>query len=184
MAIDPVGMRPMLSRKCTGGVDADLSKYFDSIPHSALLTSVARRIVDRHVLRLIKMWLKVPVEERSGDGKRRMSGGKSNTRGTPQGGVVRPMVVVLKLTRFRGHPNTCVQGAHDGEDKTTLHTGIPWPDGRAGTRRPLARGTGAVLGAGASNSLDFPTGVQLAQMIVNNFKHAGAFPAIEFRLCC
>jgi hypothetical protein len=46
----------------------------------------------------------------------------------------------LKLTRFRGHPNTCVQGAHDGEDKTTPHTGIPRPDGRAGTRRPLARG--------------------------------------------
>jgi hypothetical protein len=67
MAIDPVGMRPMLSRKCTGGVDADLSKYFDSIPHSALLTSVARRIVDRHVLRLTKMWLKVPVEETGND---------------------------------------------------------------------------------------------------------------------
>jgi retron-type reverse transcriptase len=128
----------LICRGYTDVVDADLSKYFDSIPHSALLASVARRIVDRHVLCLIKMWLKVPVEERSGDGKRRMSGGKSNTRGTPQGGVVRPMVVVLKLTRFRGHPNTYVQGAHDGEDKTTLHTGIPWPDGRAGYA-PAAR---------------------------------------------
>jgi RNA-directed DNA polymerase len=80
----------LICRGYTDVVDADLSKYFDSIPHSALLTSVARRIVDRHVLRLIKMWLKVPVEERSGDGKRRMSGGKSNTRGTPQGGVMAP----------------------------------------------------------------------------------------------
>src|ERR1700729_1869367 len=49
----------------------------------------------------------------------------------------------MKLTRFRGHPNICVQGAHDGEDETTLHTGIPSPDGRAGPRRPLAGGTGA-----------------------------------------
>jgi HTH-like domain len=43
----------------------------------------------------------------------------------------------LKLTRFRGHPNICVQGVHDGEDETTLHTGIPSSDGRAGPRRPL-----------------------------------------------
>jgi hypothetical protein len=51
--------------------------------------------------------------------------------------------VNLKLTRFRGHPNICVQGVHDGEDETTLHTGIPSSDGRAGPRRPLARGTSA-----------------------------------------
>ena len=63
---------------------------FDTIPHADLLRSVARRIVDRHVLRLIKLWLKAPVEERDGDGKRRMSGGKGATRGTPQGGVVTP----------------------------------------------------------------------------------------------
>ena len=49
-------------------VDADLSKYFDTIPHRELMQSVARRIVDRHVLRLIKLWLKAPVEERDGDG--------------------------------------------------------------------------------------------------------------------
>ena len=52
----------------TDVVDADLSKYFDTIPHRALMQSVARRIVDRHVLRLIKMWLKSPVEERDRDG--------------------------------------------------------------------------------------------------------------------
>jgi RNA-directed DNA polymerase len=97
----------LICRGYTDVVDADLSKYFDSIPHSALLTSVARRIVDRHVLRLIKMWLKVPVEERSGDGKRRMSGGKSNTRGTPQGGVVSPMLAIEGPSlagRGRRHP--------------------------------------------------------------------------------
>src|ERR671910_370829 len=76
-----------IRRGYTDVVDADLSKYFDSIPHCELLKSVARRIVDRHVLRLIKLWLKAPIEEQDGEGTRRMSGGKSNTRGTPQGGV-------------------------------------------------------------------------------------------------
>ena len=77
----------LICRGYTDVVDADLSKYFDTIPHSDLLKSVARRIVDRHVLRLIKLWLKAPIEERDEEGKRRMSGGKSNTCGTPQGGV-------------------------------------------------------------------------------------------------
>ena len=61
-------------RGYTDVVDADLSRYFDSIPHDELLKSVARRIVDRHVLRLIKLWLKAPIEERDdGDG----SGGRA-----------------------------------------------------------------------------------------------------------
>lgn len=67
----------LICRGYTDVVDADLSKYFDEIPHSDLLKSVARRIVDRHVLRLIKLWLKAPVEERDSDGKRRMTGGKN-----------------------------------------------------------------------------------------------------------
>jgi len=50
-------------------VDADLSKYFDTIPHCELMQCVARRIIDRDVLRLIKMWLTVPVEERDENGK-------------------------------------------------------------------------------------------------------------------
>jgi RNA-directed DNA polymerase len=68
-------------------VDADLSKYFDKIPHRELLQCVARRIVDREMLRLIKMWLKAPVEERDEKGNRRMTGGRGSTCGTPQGGV-------------------------------------------------------------------------------------------------
>ena len=48
-------------------VDADLSKYFDTISHSELIKSVARRVVDRNVLRLIKMWLRAPIEERDAD---------------------------------------------------------------------------------------------------------------------
>src|SRR5487761_2788645 len=60
----------LLCRGYTDVVDADLSKYFDTIPHQDLMRSVARRIVDRPVLRLIKLWLKVQVEETDDDGKR------------------------------------------------------------------------------------------------------------------
>jgi RNA-directed DNA polymerase len=84
----------------TDVVDADLSKYFDTIPHSELLLCVARRIVDRHMLHLIKMWLKVPVEERDEDGKRRLTGGKDHDRGTPQGGVVSPALANLYMNRM------------------------------------------------------------------------------------
>ena len=90
-----------ICRGYTDVVDADLSRYFDSIPHDELLKSVARRIVDRHVLRLIKLWLKAPIEERDdGDGTRRIGGGKSNTRGTPQGGVASPMLANIYMNRF------------------------------------------------------------------------------------
>jgi len=81
-------------------VDADLSKYFDTIPHRELMQSVARRIVDREVLRLLKAWLKVPVEERDEKGNRRLTGGQGNTRGTPQGGVVSPLLANLYMNRF------------------------------------------------------------------------------------
>src|SRR6185312_441383 len=81
-------------------VDADLSKYFDSIPHPELMQCVARRIVDRDMLRLIKMWLKVPVEERDENGKPRVSGGKGSTCGTPQGGVISPLLANLYMNRF------------------------------------------------------------------------------------
>src|SRR5213080_1095082 len=89
----------LLGRGYTDVVDADLSKYFDTIPHSELLKSVARRIVDRHVLRLIKMWLKAPIEETDGDG----GGRQRNTGGTPQGGVASPMLANLYMNRFLKH---------------------------------------------------------------------------------
>lgn len=84
----------------TDVVDANLSKFFDSIPHAALLKSVARRVADREVLRLIKAWLKAPVEERDGRGNRRMSGGKKSTRGTPQGGAISPLLANVYMHRY------------------------------------------------------------------------------------
>ncbi len=81
-------------------VDADLSKYFDTIPHRDLMQSVARRIVDREVLRLLKAWLKAPVEERDEQGNRRLTGGKSSRWGTPQGGVISPLLANLYMNRF------------------------------------------------------------------------------------
>jgi RNA-directed DNA polymerase len=90
----------LIRRGHTDVVDADLSKYFDTIPHRELMQSVARRICDPHVLRLIKLWLRVPVEERDGEGKRRMMGGKSNKQGTPQGGVISPLLANLYMNRF------------------------------------------------------------------------------------
>jgi RNA-directed DNA polymerase len=93
----------LICRGYTDVVDADLSGYFDSIPHTDLLRSVARRVIDRHVLHLIKMWLKAPVEERDSDGTRRMSGGQKATRGTPQGGVASPLLANIYMNRFLKH---------------------------------------------------------------------------------
>ena len=90
----------LLEQGHTDVVDADLAKYFDSIPHRELLQAVVRRIVDRQVLRLIKLWLKAPVEERDEDGNRRLTGGKKSERGTPQGGVVSPLLANLYMNRF------------------------------------------------------------------------------------
>jgi RNA-directed DNA polymerase len=90
----------LLHQGYTDVVDADLSKYFDTIPHSELLQCVARRIVDKHMLHLIKMWLKVPVEEEDETGKKRLTGGKDNDRGTPQGGVVSPLLANLYMNRM------------------------------------------------------------------------------------
>lgn len=82
-------------------VDADLSKYFDTIPHSELMQCVTRRIVDRQMLHLIKMWLTAPVEEKDEKtGKKRLTGGKDKDRGTPQGGVVSPGLANLYMNRM------------------------------------------------------------------------------------
>jgi RNA-directed DNA polymerase len=81
-------------------VDADVSQYFDTIPHAALMKSLARRISDRKLLRLLKLWLKAPVAEATPGGGWRYSGGKRATRGTPQGGVISPLLANLYMNRF------------------------------------------------------------------------------------
>ncbi len=74
-------------------IDADLSKYFDSIPHAKLMAVVAERIVDGGILHLINLWLKAPVIGEDDKGvKRTVGGGKSNRKGTPQGGVISPLL--------------------------------------------------------------------------------------------
>jgi RNA-directed DNA polymerase len=94
-------VRKRLNEGYTDIVDADLSKYFDTIPHAELMKCVARRIVDKQVLHLVGMWLKVPVEERDEEtGKKRVTGGKDNDRGTPQGGVISPLLANLYMNRM------------------------------------------------------------------------------------
>jgi len=79
-------------------IDADLSKYFDTIPHANLMIVVAERICDGALLRLIQAWLKAPVVEVDKDGKKRnIGGGKGNRKGTPQGGVISPLLSNLYL---------------------------------------------------------------------------------------
>jgi RNA-directed DNA polymerase len=87
----------------TAVYDADLKGYFDSIPHDKLLACVKMRVADRSVLSLIRMWLEAPIQEEQ-NGQRLPP--KSNDRGTPQGGVVSPLLANLYLHWFdkKFHP--------------------------------------------------------------------------------
>jgi RNA-directed DNA polymerase len=90
----------LLCQGYTEVVDADLSKYFNTIDHQQLLKCVVRRVSDRNILRLIKLWLRAPVVEEDKDGNNRLGGGKKSRRGTPQGGVLSPLLANLYMNRF------------------------------------------------------------------------------------
>jgi group II intron reverse transcriptase/maturase len=93
-----VEVEAVLFRSHPDVVDADLSDYFGSIPHAELLKSVARRVVDRRVLHLIKQWLECPVEETDGRGrKRRTTVAKDSRCGIPQGAPISPLLANLYM---------------------------------------------------------------------------------------
>jgi RNA-directed DNA polymerase len=85
----------------TALVDADLSGYFDSIPHSELMSSVSRPISDGRILRLIKLWLEAPVEETDAKGHRhRTTRNKDQGMGSPQGAPISPLLSNIYMRRF------------------------------------------------------------------------------------
>ncbi|MGA7951067.1 MAG: group II intron reverse transcriptase/maturase [Thiobacillaceae bacterium] len=91
----------LLNTGHTEVVDADLRDYFGSVPHAELMRSLARRIVDRQMLALIKQWLVMPVDEDDGrGGTKRTTAAKDGKRGTPQGAPISPLLSNLYLRRF------------------------------------------------------------------------------------
>jgi RNA-directed DNA polymerase len=91
----------LLNRGYTEVVDADLSGYFDTIPHHELMQSVARRVSDRAMLALVKSWLEMPVEEDDRKGnKQRTTVNKDSGRGTPKGAPISPLLANLYMRRF------------------------------------------------------------------------------------
>jgi retron-type reverse transcriptase len=89
-------VQALLDSGHTQVVDADLSGYFDSIPHAELMKSVARRVSDGRLLGLIKSWLEAPVEECDERGrKQRTTRNRDEGRGTPQGSPLSPLLANL-----------------------------------------------------------------------------------------
>ncbi len=102
----------LLNSGHTEVVDADLSGYFDSIPHAELMKSVSRRVSDRHLLRLIKMWLEAPVEESRRPGAA-SSDDPQQGRGPGQPARVSALAVVGEYLYASVHPGLEGTGARE-----------------------------------------------------------------------
>ena len=112
----------------TDVVDADLSGYFDSIPHAELVQSLSRRISDRHLLGLIKMWLVAPGEEADERGrKRRTTRNKDEGRGSPQGSPITPPTMLRTTLLGAPFKRGGTDSIHDANlplvDLDSLHQG-------------------------------------------------------------
>src|SRR5260221_4236494 len=91
----------LLNRGYTEVVDADLKGYFDTIPHHELMKSIARRVSDAAMLKLVKAWLEMAVEETDERGnKRRTTVNKDSGKGTPQGAPISPLLANREMRRF------------------------------------------------------------------------------------